>query len=76
VSKLKKKSKKIKVVKRKIKHIRFGVAGRPLEKLKTGVAGLDALFDRGIPESSSILIEGGPGSGKTILCLQIAYNMC
>ena len=76
MSKLKKKSKKIKVVKRKIKHIRFGVAGRPLEKLKTGVVGLDALFDRGIPESSSILIEGGPGSGKTILCLQIAYNMC
>jgi circadian clock protein KaiC len=74
--KMKKKSKKIKEVKGKLKHVRMGVAGRPLEKLRTGVAGLDALFDRGIPESSSVLIEGGPGSGKTILCLQIAYNMC
>jgi len=47
-----------------------------IPKIKTGIPGLDALFDNGIPQSSSVLVEGGPGTGKTILCLQLAYNMC
>lgn len=42
--------------------------------VKTGVAGLDVLLKDGIPNGSSILICGGPGSGKTILCLQLCYN--
>lgn len=40
--------------------------------LKTGVDGLDRLLGKGIPSGSSTIIAGGPGSGKTILCLQIA----
>jgi len=40
----------------------------------TGIDGLDSLMSEGIPEGSSVLVEGGPGSGKTIMCLQIAYN--
>ena len=47
-----------------------------VQKIRTDIPGLDALFERGIPQSSAILIEGGPGTGKTILCLQLAYNMC
>jgi circadian clock protein KaiC len=43
---------------------------------KTGVAGLDDLLGSGIPEGSSVLIEGGPGSGKTMLCLNITANFC
>lgn len=43
---------------------------------KTGVAGLDELLGHGIPIGSSVLVEGGPGSGKTMLCLQIAANFC
>src|SRR3989344_813458 len=43
---------------------------------KTGVAGLDELLGFGIPVGSSVLVEGGPGSGKTIICLQIANNFC
>ena len=43
---------------------------------KTGVVGLDDLLGSGIPEASSVLIEGGPGSGKTILCLNIGANFC
>ncbi len=44
--------------------------------MKTGIPGFDKLFTHGIPIHSSILIEGGPGCGKTIFCLQIAYNTC
>lgn len=43
--------------------------------LVTGIPGLDELFYDGIPEKSSMLIAGGVGSGKTIMCLQIlAYH--
>jgi KaiC/GvpD/RAD55 family RecA-like ATPase len=43
--------------------------------IKTGIPGLDELFEHGIPKSSSVLIAGGTGSGKTNLCLQIlAYQ--
>jgi len=44
---------------------------------KTGITGFDALLQgKGIPTGTSVLIEGGPGSGKTIFCLQTAYNAC
>lgn len=36
----------------------------------TGVPGFDDLFEKGIPKGSTVLIAGGAGSGKTILCLQ------
>lgn len=42
----------------------------------TGIAGLDELLGSGIPDGSSVLVEGGPGSGKTTLCLHIAANFC
>ncbi|RLF41215.1 MAG: hypothetical protein DRN12_03665 [Thermoplasmata archaeon] len=43
--------------------------------LKTGIDGLDELFiDKGIPRGNIILIAGGPGTGKSILCRQICYN--
>jgi len=46
--------------------------------LKTDVPGFDQLFDKGygVPVGSSILIEGGPGSGKTILCLATIMGLC
>lgn len=59
-----------------LERIRTGVAGKRLGKIKTYIPGFDSLFNEGIPESSSVLVEGGPGSGKTIFCLQFAYNMC
>ncbi len=43
---------------------------------KTGILGMDELFKRGIPCGSAVLIEGGPGSGKTIFCLEAALNAC
>lgn len=44
--------------------------------LKTGIPGFDNLFEHGIPLGKAILIEGSPGTGKTIFCLQTAYNTC
>lgn len=43
--------------------------------VRTGVPGLDDLFEHGIPKASTVLVAGGTGSGKTNLCLQIlAYQ--
>ena len=47
-----------------------------IKRLKTGIKGFDKLLTRGIPHGSSVLVEGGPGSGKTIFCLHLAHNMC
>jgi KaiC/GvpD/RAD55 family RecA-like ATPase len=41
-----------------------------------GVPGFDDLITGGLPEGSSVLIEGGPGSGKTVFCLHAAINAC
>lgn len=41
-----------------------------VEKLATGVDGLDQLLKGGFPKGSVILVCGGPGSGKTILGIQ------
>lgn len=40
----------------------------------TGVKGLDDMLGGGLPSSRCILVCGGPGSGKTILCIQFLYN--
>lgn len=44
--------------------------------VKTGIEGIDQLLDEGIPRSSSLLVAGGPGTGKTIFCLQLIENAC
>lgn len=40
----------------------------------TGIQGLDELLNGGFPEGRTILLIGGPGSGKTILASQFLYN--
>ena len=40
------------------------------KKMSTGVEGLDALLTGGLPKNRTILIVGGPGSGKSILATQ------
>jgi len=39
--------------------------------VKTGVPGFDELITNGIPRGNSVLISGGPGTGKTTFCLQV-----
>lgn len=45
----------------------------PLNRLPTGVPGLDAVLGGGLPEYSFNMIAGGPGAGKTILAQQILF---
>lgn len=79
--KLKKLSKNIK--KQFDKDNKNNKKGKSLKKadvtyLKTGILGFDALFEgnKGIPNGASVLVEGGPGSGKTIFCLTTLANLC
>ncbi len=54
------------------------VAEKKEEKfIKTYIPGFDSLIlGGGVPVGSSVLVEGGPGSGKTIFCLNLAKNLC
>lgn len=45
-----------------------------LARFKTGIEGLDSLFGGGLFTGASYLIQGRPGSGKTILTNQIAFH--
>ena len=47
-----------------------------IERMKTGIKGLDELLHGGIPKGAVILISGSPGSGKSILSMQILINGC
>jgi KaiC/GvpD/RAD55 family RecA-like ATPase len=44
------------------------------KKISSGIGGLDELIGGGFPEGRVVLIVGGPGSGKTIMCSQFLYN--
>ena len=44
-----------------------------IEKLRSGVPGLDEVLGGGLPELSFNLIAGGPGGGKTTLAHQIMF---
>lgn len=46
-----------------------------MERIKTDIAGLDEVLCGGIPEYATVLITGAPGSGKTILCQNIMFNV-
>lgn len=50
----------------------------PEKFLRTGVKGFDELFNdnNGIPTGASVLVEGGPGSGKTLFCLTTLNELC
>ena len=41
-----------------------------MERVSSGVKGLDDILEGGFPKARTILIVGSPGSGKTILALQ------
>ena len=62
-------------IQRKLKETPVSIVPITGEKyVGTGVPGLDSLFLTGIPKGSSTLVVGGPGSGKTIFCLQTLYE--
>lgn len=48
--------------------------GLKVERVPSGIPGFDELVEGGFPRQSTILVAGGPGTGKTIFCLQYLVN--
>ncbi len=44
-----------------------------MNRIKTGIYGLDELVEGGFPEGRSVLVSGATGTGKTIFCMQYIY---
>ena len=47
---------------------------KKMERVKTGIAGLDRLIKKGIPKGHLVLVSGQAGSGKSICSMQFLYN--
>jgi len=45
-----------------------------MERIKTGVEGLDRIIEGGFPKSSITLVSGPPGGGKSIFCFQFIWE--
>lgn len=45
-----------------------------IERVQTGIEGLDELIEGGLPKESITLVSGPPGSGKSIFCFQFLYQ--
>ena len=45
-----------------------------MDRMPTGVEGLDPLIQGGLPKKSITLISGPPGGGKSIFCFQFLYE--
>ncbi len=45
-----------------------------IERVKTGIPGLDELMEGGFPIGDTILVAGKAGTGKTIMANQFLYN--
>lgn len=45
-----------------------------VERIETGIEGLDELVEGGLPKNSVTLVSGGPGTGKTLFCSQFLWH--
>jgi KaiC/GvpD/RAD55 family RecA-like ATPase len=45
-----------------------------IERVPTGITGLDMHIEGGFPKNRTILVSGGPGTGKTIFAFQYLIN--
>jgi len=45
-----------------------------MERVKSGISGLDKVLKGGFKKGVSILITGAPGTGKTIMAMQFIHN--
>ena len=45
-----------------------------MDRISTGVEGLDPMIEGGLPKSSITLVSGPPGGGKSIFCFQFLYD--
>ncbi|MCR4368919.1 MAG: AAA family ATPase, partial [archaeon] len=51
-------------------HFNSNYTSDQMNRVKTGIGGLDDLIEGGFPEGRTVLVSGGCGTGKTILCTQ------
>lgn len=49
-------------------------AARSIQKVPTGIAGLDEITQGGLPARRVSLVCGGPGCGKTVLAMEFLVN--
>lgn len=45
-----------------------------IERVPTGIPGLDEMLEGGLPRGYVVLLAGGPGSGKSTLAMQFLYK--
>ncbi len=45
-----------------------------MERVETGVNGLDEMLNGGIPKNYSVIVMGGPGTGKTLFGSQFVHT--
>ena len=45
-----------------------------IDRVPTGISGLDELIEGGLPKGRTTLICGGPGAGKTTFAIEFLYN--
>ena len=45
-----------------------------IERVKTGIPGLDSMLYGGIPRENQVVLAGGPGVGKTLLGFEMLYQ--
>ncbi|MDD5172276.1 MAG: ATPase domain-containing protein [Candidatus ainarchaeum sp.] len=45
-----------------------------MDRVKTGISGLDEMLNGGIPAGRHVALYGGPGSGKTSFCFEFLYQ--
>ena len=50
------------------------IIGVGIDRVKTGIKGVDELIDGGIPKGFNVLVTGEPGTGKTIFGMQYLVN--
>ena len=50
------------------------MSDRVIERVKTGIPGLDDLIEGGFPRGDTILVAGKAGTGKSILATQFIYK--
>ncbi len=80
--------KKVRVVKKKAKRRQVSAKERflfgykspnsgssgEIERVPTGIPGLDELIQGGFEKGSVVIVAGGPGTGKTTMAAQFLYN--
>lgn len=45
-----------------------------MERVATGIAGLDEMLNGGIPKGRHVALYGGPGAGKSSVCFEYLYQ--